>query len=970
MTHSPKEYRQAGDGFILWCNENVRIPVYPEGSDIPVWMPMSELPKNENPKTGRSFHGMWLQQQEIAREALQMEGGRFVHRLIVFCWPRGDGKCQEKGSKILMYDGTLKKVEDVEVGDLLMGDDNTPRKVLSLASGKEEMFEVVPTRGKPMVVTADHVLSLKRRQSRRHKRGKPFFDKHVGTVIDMTVSDYIKQNANFKNLHLLYSVPVDWDEQEVPIDPYFLGLWLGDGNADRPSITTMDKEVVDFLYDYANSLRLDISVKTKPDNKASSYNLVGTERTEDNIHRLNPLLNLIRKYNLSNNKHIPQIYKANSRRVRLQLLAGLVDSDGCVNRNSVDITLKSKNLIEDVGFLARSLGFHVTIYPCTKTIKSLGFSGEYYRIGISGDCSIIPVKISRKRCRIRSNWKNVLVTGIKKIQPVGEREYYGFMLDGNGRYLTEHFMVTHNSLLACLIQLWKFFNWPRQQIVLGANSVSQIRFVHYEIMQDIIRNSPRLLARIGANNIQLKEIRLTDTRGSIRSMIRAISSYSGIVSNITGYTFSEMFDMKNPKFYVQLDGSTRNIPNALGVIDSTVSERSHVLHKLYEAYRNGKDPQLFFSYRYSEKGDANDFMNPNMTQEQLDSYRWKFPFGEFERYFKNLWSAGTEKVFTREMIEATNYLGIDGELGVQVVLLRVLEAKNRDLDAQSEVYGAYKDGARKSMVVRVEERAKRRTAELDKRLWPIETLYTLKDDSGMPKCATLADLERIGDLYKTDFAICVGLDLADPMKASTSARTIMTVLAKGLPGMRINPFPTDESEAPRYMYWMLHLVDVADHSLDTIKDILLNLQNEYDGIDVLGAERWGIGDMEQWCIQNEISPVIFYPTYGRQRSMFGELFLAYQQGRIKIPPLGVRGYKMDDILYEEASAFDHNPNATRSKFGSPQKKEKYGIQDDAMFSLGAAVYGSLALGVDKFRKRGRITQYGFFYEHGGHIGKW
>jgi len=73
-----------------------------------------------------------------------------------------------------------------------------------------------------------------------------------------------------------------------------------------------------------------------------------------------------------------------------------------------------------------------------------------------------------KRTRKRSEWKDVLVTGIRSIKSIGVGEYYGFTLDGNGRYVRGDFTVTHNSLVAVLIQLWKFFNWPRQQIVLGA----------------------------------------------------------------------------------------------------------------------------------------------------------------------------------------------------------------------------------------------------------------------------------------------------------------------------------------------------------------------------------------------------------------------------------------------------------------------------------------------------------------------
>ncbi len=101
-------------------------------------------------------------------------------------------------------------------------------------------------------------------------------------------------------------------------------------------------------------------------------------------------------------------------------------------------------------------------------------------------------------------------------------------------------------------------------------------------MTDIILNSPKLLKDLGGKtNIKEKEIRLRDAEGNVKSIIKPISSFTGIVSNITGYTFSEIFAMKNPRFFTQLDGSIRNIPNALGCIDSTVSDKNHVLYKIY-----------------------------------------------------------------------------------------------------------------------------------------------------------------------------------------------------------------------------------------------------------------------------------------------------------------------------------------------------------------------------------------------------
>ena len=86
MTMIREEYRDGGEGFIKWAEDNVFVPITPEGLDMSVWMPIGDLPKDINPETGRSFHGIWEGQKDIAREALSMENGRFVYRLLIFCW--------------------------------------------------------------------------------------------------------------------------------------------------------------------------------------------------------------------------------------------------------------------------------------------------------------------------------------------------------------------------------------------------------------------------------------------------------------------------------------------------------------------------------------------------------------------------------------------------------------------------------------------------------------------------------------------------------------------------------------------------------------------------------------------------------------------------------------------------------------------------------------------------------------------
>ena len=75
--------------------------------------------------------------------------------------PCGAGKCLKRGTPVIMYDGSIKLIEDVKVGDKLMGDDSTPRQVLDLGRGQEEMFDIIPTKGDKYTVNRSHILSLK-----------------------------------------------------------------------------------------------------------------------------------------------------------------------------------------------------------------------------------------------------------------------------------------------------------------------------------------------------------------------------------------------------------------------------------------------------------------------------------------------------------------------------------------------------------------------------------------------------------------------------------------------------------------------------------------------------------------------------------------------------------------------------------------------------------------------------------------
>ena len=123
--------------------------------------------------------------------------------LIIIAARPSMGKCLGKGTNVLMYDGTLKKVEDILVGDLLMGNDSTPRKVLSLARGKEMMYWIRQLHGIDYRVNESHILSLKRsRNEGLHQHG---------SIVNIEVREYLKQSSKWKSYYKGYKTAVDFE---------------------------------------------------------------------------------------------------------------------------------------------------------------------------------------------------------------------------------------------------------------------------------------------------------------------------------------------------------------------------------------------------------------------------------------------------------------------------------------------------------------------------------------------------------------------------------------------------------------------------------------------------------------------------------------------------------------------------------------------------------------------------------------
>jgi len=364
---------------------------------------------------------------------------------------QGPPSCHAKGSLVMRYDGHFIKAEDVRVGTVLMGPDSKPRTVKSVHSGTDSLYEFTPaSAAEPFTVNSNHILSLKR------ARGKKKNSKRVGEVIEIPVREYLNTSKTFKKNYRLYRAnPVEFNvtQEAKPIPPYILGLLLGDGSlgtdhGGRVELTTADKEISQEYTAYCNSLGYEVSLHNKEDNKAFGlYHRTGqnpgkTVTTADDKDKIRTALRDLKLLGTkSSNKFIPHVYKTASRQDRLELLAGLIDTDGHYDsrNNKYEYCSKSEQLAQDFAFVARSLGMNVSI--------SDKFINEelYQQIYLSGNhLKEIPSRLERKQARVSTSKKDFNLVGFS-VKAKGEGEYYGFEVDGDHLFLSHDFLVFHNS---------------------------------------------------------------------------------------------------------------------------------------------------------------------------------------------------------------------------------------------------------------------------------------------------------------------------------------------------------------------------------------------------------------------------------------------------------------------------------------------------------------------------------------------
>lgn len=359
----------------------------------------------------------------------------------------GTGKAQPLDALVLTTSG-YKQMGEISIGEELVDPVGGTTKVVGVfPQGEREIYKLKFSDGSETECDGEHLWKIKDSNNRWKVKTLQEIIDHVDIV---------------KSPHKIpVTKPVSFPERDLPLDPYLLGILIGDGTFvnSSPILTTADREVIESV----SRLLPDgvITQELAGSSKGYEYILASGKRGG----KENPLTRILRDLGLwgvfSKEKFIPKEYLESSIQDRLALLRGLMDSDGsCMlleNRDRMsshaEFSTVSSHLADDMVWLVRSLGgvskarrSSASYLPQGEPVKC----SDRYRLSVSLPPEINPFQLDRKA----SSWKRVLspTRRLVDINYVGKKQAQCIAVSSPDQlYITDNFIVTHNTMLATQI---------------------------------------------------------------------------------------------------------------------------------------------------------------------------------------------------------------------------------------------------------------------------------------------------------------------------------------------------------------------------------------------------------------------------------------------------------------------------------------------------------------------------------------
>lgn len=406
--------------------------------------------------------------KDFVWQVVSTGGGLAAHEV-------GSGKAQPLDAKILTPTG-WSRMGTIHLGDDVIAGDGTVTKVTGIfPQGEKEIFRVTFSDGGSTECCEEHLWLTQTYRERNQAINFKRFAKSEWTCDKAKVRTLAEIRETLVSPHLgakNHSVPVvgqvDFASEPVPIDPYLLGVLLGDGSIsqNQAKITTGDEEIIEYATAGLPKTVLMRESLSARRSGCGTWSIVRLRRAGFGKDRLpNPFVETLAELGLigcrSHNKFIPSVYKINDSSVRLGILQGLFDTDGSISSrdNSIHYYTVSNELAEDVIFLVRSLGGMVSrrIKHPTYTYKGEKKKGRpCHDLCINLPPGLMPFRLKRKADLVVDKTKYKPARYIVGVEPVGRKQAQCIRVDHPSHlYVTDDFVVTHNtySMIASAMEL-------------------------------------------------------------------------------------------------------------------------------------------------------------------------------------------------------------------------------------------------------------------------------------------------------------------------------------------------------------------------------------------------------------------------------------------------------------------------------------------------------------------------------------
>lgn len=587
----------------------------------------------------------------------------------------------KKNGKALALDTPIptpygwKKMGDMSEGDWIYGADGNQYRVIGISEIMEghDCYRVTFSDGTSIVADADHLWQTQFRKPYKDKRLS--FNVKVRTVGESGSSSYEYEGVNTtrqigetingycgKNHRISLTKPIQCEDATLSISPYVLGVWLGDGHSNSPRITCGDKDVE--LLAHIESCGVSVTTKSQSAGNCAIYTIGKAGRWSVGMRTK------LRDMNLLGNKHIPSRYMRGSESQRLELLRGLMDTDGFISKaGQCEFTTKSQKLRDGVLELCRTLGLKPVSSTKRATLNGKDY-GEAYRVLFHPKPGQIVFKLSRKITRQRMTPKrdNEARSESRQIVSVEQCDSVPvkcIAVDSpDNLYLAGDGMIsTHNTFMCSVIAiiLLDFDGEPGAKVFSGAVDSDQSSLV-YDAMSAMVRQSPDLSDHLDCIDYTRRVI-CRKTNSFYKALSSKVGSKEG--KNIHGMIFDELHVYRDRGMWstMKFGGAIRQQPIRISITTSGLYDPTSLgweQHELAIRIRDavGGAEKLWTNFAYVcglSKDEEKDWTNPElhkkanpnwgvsirpseMEKSCLDAQESLASQNEFMRYRLDVWT--------------------------------------------------------------------------------------------------------------------------------------------------------------------------------------------------------------------------------------------------------------------------------------------------------------------------------------------